>query len=81
MSFLLSFAGALQLSVASLPAAPSTPSPPDSTPAVYHAINGQTEVRMGRPNAAVVEIDDRLDEPVWSTTPTGCSHSGRARAP
>ncbi len=69
MSFLLSFAGALQLSVASLPAAPSTPSPPDSTPAVYHAINGQTEVRMGRPNAAVVEIDGRLDEPVWRTAP------------
>ena len=67
MSFLLSFASALQLSVAALPAAAAAQAPLDSTPAVYHAINGQTEVRMGRPQTATVEIDGRLDEPVWAT--------------
>lgn len=67
MSLLLSFAGARQLSVAPLPAAPATQPPLDSTAAVYHAIQGQTEVRMGRPSAAVVEIDGQLNEPVWQS--------------
>ncbi len=69
MSFLLSFAGALQLTVASLSATPVAQPPLDSTSAVFHAIKGQTDVAMGRPSSATVEIDGRLDEDVWRTAP------------
>lgn len=69
MSFLLSFAGALQLAAAAVPAPAAIQAPVDSTPVIYHAINGRTEVQMGRASAASVAIDGRLDEPVWRSAP------------
>ncbi len=51
---------------------PSRSSPPISPAApsqVYHARNGQTDVPLGAARSDSIEIDGRLDEPVWSTAP------------
>ncbi|MEO7520687.1 MAG: DUF5916 domain-containing protein [Gemmatimonas sp.] len=36
---------------------------------VYHGRNGATDVRMPAASTAEVQIDGRLDEPVWQTAP------------
>lgn len=54
--------------------APSPLHTPRTTPSaatsqVFHARNGQTDIPLGAPRSDSIEIDGRLDEPVWSTVP------------